>query len=182
MSRVTYSCSWAPNWPLAHTKTLLSVTATRMMRMTVSSCASGDCPSSSRPNTRSCSCLIFESLAGWLNRRSRNGISNVRLNTSRTAAAMLQATVAAMRHECGRANARSRRYITVSPPWSLGCQQRNREDALFRRHAAMEERPAISALIFAQLGGIDEEPVRHGQQRVGAESAPRQPQQILVRK
>ena len=44
----------------------------------------------------------------------------------------------------------------------------------------MEERAAIATLIFAQLGGVDEERVAGSEQRVRAEAAARQLQRILV--
>src|ERR1041385_2046793 len=44
----------------------------------------------------------------------------------------------------------------------------------------MEERPAIAALILAQLRGIDEKGVTGRQQRVGAEPAARQLERLLL--
>src|SRR5687767_6233968 len=95
---------------------------------------------------------------------------------------MLHASVPAMRQRCGLRKTRRRRYINRAATWSFRSQQRDRQNALFGGHATVQKRPAISALILAQLRGIDEEAVGHGEQRVGPEAAARKPQQILVRK
>ena len=57
-----------------------------------------------------------------------------------------------------------------------GREQRDREDHLLRRDAAVQERPPVARLVLAQLRGIDEEPVAGGQQQPGAGAARRQPE------
>src|SRR4029079_1562553 len=59
-------------------------------------------------------------------------------------------------------------------------EQRHGEDALLRRHATVQEGAAIPALILPQLGGIDEEAVPRGEQRVCPPAAARQLERILV--
>src|SRR5688572_30946038 len=94
---------------------------------------------------------------------------------------MLHASVPAMRQPCGLRKTRRRRYISRGATKSFRRQQRDGQDALLGSHAAVQERSAIPALILAQLRRVDEETVRHCEQRVGAESPPRETQQILVR-
>ena len=59
-------------------------------------------------------------------------------------------------------------------------EQRHGQDALLRRHAAVQERAAIPALILPQLRRIDEEAVARREQRVRAQPAPRQLERVLV--
>ena len=84
----------------------------------------------------------------------------------------------AMRQLCGRTNG-------YEPPVDghlrLRRQQSERENHFLRRHAAVEERAAITALVLAQLGRIDEEAVVRREQRVAAGAASRKTQIVLVR-
>src|SRR5687767_15119821 len=48
----------------------------------------------------------------------------------------------------------------------LRSQQCEREDDFFRRDSAVQERAAVPALVFTQLGRIHEEAVAGGEQRV----------------
>src|SRR6478672_4713286 len=63
---------------------------------------------------------------------------------------------------------------------ALGCEKGHGEDALLRRHTAVQKRAAIAALVFAKLRGIDEVVVACGQQCVCTQSATRQLERILV--
>src|SRR5947209_18297683 len=87
--------------------------------------------------------------------------------------------------------ARSRPWRRASGPCAVvgsaagaGTSARREEgdgqDAFLRRHAAMKKRAAISALILAELRWIDKESIASGEQRVGAKSAARQLQRILI--
>src|SRR5262249_36976670 len=141
--------------------------------------------SSSTPTIRSCNFESGVPLAGVPNSAFRNGMSRVKLNTSSSAAAKLHAIVPAIRHACGRRNAKRRRYIRAEgrrPRASfLRRQQRQRENALFRRDASVQERPTIPTLVLAQLGRIHEEAVTPGEQGVRSEAATRQPKHLLAR-
>src|SRR6476659_10023868 len=64
------------------------------------------------------------------------------------------------------------------PPWS---EQRQRQNYFLGRHAAVEERSAIAALILAQLRRINEETIIRREQSISAGAAPRQPQHVFVR-
>src|SRR6266513_1953501 len=69
-------------------------------------------------------------------------------------------------------------------PGSLGaaarCEQYDRQDHLFGRHAAVQERAAIPRLVFAQLRGVDEEPISRGEQQAHAEPHAREPERLQV--
>src|SRR6185437_448761 len=77
----------------------------------------------------------------------------------------------AIRQRCGLRNSKSRRYRPTC--LTARREQRDRQDDLFGGHAAVEKRTAVARLIFAQLGRIHEKRVAHGQERVAAQSAPR---------
>src|SRR5688500_12874640 len=61
-------------------------------------------------------------------------------------------------------------------------QQRQRQNDLFGRHSAVQERAAIPALIFAQLRRVNEEAVTGREQRVRAVSFFRQLDRFLAGK
>src|SRR5947209_6472083 len=65
---------------------------------------------------------------------------------------------------------------------SARSEKRHRQNALLRRNAAVEEGAAIAALIFPELGRIDEERVTGREERVRSQAASRQLQQILISK
>src|SRR6266568_293286 len=72
----------------------------------------------------------------------------------------------------------------VPPPatqLSARSEQRQRENYFFGRHAAVQERSAITALVLAQLGRIDEEAIAAGEQSVATGAATRQSQHVLIR-
>src|SRR3954465_4939637 len=64
------------------------------------------------------------------------------------------------------------------PSWS---KQGQRQNHFLRRHAAVEERAAVPALVLAKLRRIDEEAVVGREQGVAAGAATRQPQHVLAR-
>src|SRR4030095_16992199 len=64
------------------------------------------------------------------------------------------------------------------PPWS---EQRQREDYFLGRHATVQERSPVAALILAQLRRIDKETVIRGEQSVTAGAPARQPQHVVLR-
>src|SRR5215475_11799814 len=73
---------------------------------------------------------------------------------------------------------RARRRSRCSPSWR---EKGDRQNALLRRDAAVEERAAIPALIFPQLGRIDEKRVAGREQRVRAQPSARQAKRVFVR-
>ena len=83
-----------------------------------------------------------------LNSAFRNGMSSVNENASSAAATTLHAMLPAIRHQCGR---RKPQQPAVHAPATSWREQRHRQDALLRRHAAVQERSAIPALVLAQL-------------------------------
>src|SRR3989440_6144299 len=66
------------------------------------------------------------------------------------------------------------------PPATARREQGDRKDHFLRRHAAVQERAAIARLILAQLGGIDEEPVRGREQQPDAEPHAREAEALQV--
>src|SRR5580765_4544701 len=64
------------------------------------------------------------------------------------------------------------------PPWS---EQRQRQNYFLRRHAAVEERSAIAALVLAQLRRIDEETIVGREQSIPTSSPTRQAQHVFIR-
>src|SRR5438128_1513731 len=68
-------------------------------------------------------------------------------------------------------------FLSTGAP---GREQGDREDHLFRRDAAVQERAAIAGLILAQLGGIHEEPVRGGEQQPDPEPHAREAEALQV--
>src|SRR6266550_5137387 len=60
-------------------------------------------------------------------------------------------------------------------------KQRQRENYFLGRHAAVEERSAIAALVLAQLRRIDEETVIGRQQRIPARAAAWKAQHVFAR-
>src|SRR6185295_4496137 len=156
-SRVTFSCSDAPSCPPSQTNTFFTAVTAMIATIIVSTEPSGSATFRNEPTSRSCMREIQVELAPgmyWLalNSAFRKGMSSVNENTSNAAATTLHAIVPIIRHECGRRKRSSRRYMRLLPRR----EQRPRQDALFRRHPAMQEGATIPALILAQLGGIHE--------------------------
>src|SRR6185436_13993580 len=64
------------------------------------------------------------------------------------------------------------------PPRRKQCQRQNH---FLGRYTAVQKGSAVTALILAQLGGINEEAIVGGEQSVATGSPPRQPQHVFVR-
>ena len=84
---------------------------------------------------------------------------------SKIAASALAPIAPSMRPECGRRNSKKSSIHQRGVSSAIG------QDALLRRHAAMQERSTISALILTKLRRIDEERVAGREQRVGTKTA-----------
>src|ERR1051326_8580859 len=120
------------------------------------------------------------------NRVRRNGMSSTKVTPSSTEAKTVAARLTMNNGVYGRSSCSSRVLRLISarpsrtprstgpPPATARREQGDREDHLFRRHAAVQKRAAISRLILAQLGGIDEEAVRRREQQPHAETHARQ--------
>src|SRR5438046_1326763 len=63
---------------------------------------------------------------------------------------------------------------------AAGREQGDGQDHFFRRDAAVQEGSAIAGLILTQLGGIDEEPVRGGEQQPDPEAHARETEPLQV--
>src|SRR5215211_5903762 len=178
-SRVTYSCSDAPSCPAIQTKRFLTTITMPIATITAPSASRLDRLSRNRPMSelrRRLTKPMSGIAVAFPSSLLRNGMSSVKENPSSAAAMMLQRTLPARRHQCGRRNWSSRAYTL--PPRR---QQRHRQNALLRRDAAMQERAAIAARVLPELRWIDEERVSGRQQRIRAESTPRKLERILVR-
>src|SRR5256884_6860850 len=126
------------------------------------------------------------------NKVRRNGMSSTNVTPSSTEAKTVVARLTTNKGVYGRSSSSSRVLRLISArssrtplsarplPAAARREQRDRQDHFLRRHAAVQKRAAISGLILAQLGGIDEEAVRGREQEPHAETHARQAEGLQV--
>src|SRR5689334_23704916 len=169
----------------AYDRTFLSNSVARSTRTTLRNAACAAPAPSSGPATvvssRSTADPPVAGSASCPNRVRRNGMSSTKVTASSTEATTVVARLTMKSGVYGRSSCSSRVLRVISarpsrtprsadpPPAPPRREQGDREDHFFRRHAAVQERPAVARLILAQLRGIDEEPVRRRQQQPHAE-------------
>src|SRR5256884_1546893 len=195
-SRTT--CSWMATLARAalYTSAFLTTNVASRTRTTLRSAASGALAASRGPTTvassRSTADPPVVGSASCPNKVRRNGMSSTNVTPSSTEAKTVVARLTTNKGVYGRSSSSSRvlRLISARPsrtplsarplPAAARREQRDRQEHFFRRSAAVQERAAISGLILAQLGGIDEEAVRGREQEPHAETHARQAEGLQV--
>src|SRR5207302_753041 len=197
-SRTT--CSWMATLVRAalYASAFLTTSVASSTSTTLRSAVSGAPAASSGPTTvassRSTADPPVVGSACCPNKVRRNGMSSTNVTPSSTEAKTVVARLTMNKGVYGRSNCSSRVLRLISarpscsapprsprtPPAAPRREQRDRQDHFFRRHATVQKRAAISGLIFAQLGGIDEEAVRGREQQPHAETHARQAEGLQV--
>src|SRR2546429_1801630 len=195
-SRTT--CSWMATLVRAalYASAFLTTNVASSTSTTLRSAVSGAPAASSGPTTvassRSTADPPVVGSACCPNKVRRNGMSSTNVTPSSTEAKTVVARLTMNKGVYGRSNSSSRvlRLISARPsrtplsarplPAAARREQRDRQEHFFRRSAAVQERAAISGLILAQLGGIDEEAVRGREQEPHAETHARQAEGLQV--
>src|SRR5256714_6723543 len=196
-SRTTFSWMATLVSAALYARAFLTTSVASRTSTTLRNAASGAPPCSSGPTRaarrRSTGEPPVTGSASCPNRVRRNGMSSTKVTPSSTEATTVVARLTMKRGVYGRSNCSSRVLRPIAarppsriprssrpPPATARREQGDRKDHFLRRHAAVQERAAIARLILAQLGGIDEEPVRGREQQPDAEPHPRQAERLEV--